>query len=65
MAAFRPGVSGADPSAPGFWVPFQNLNEGNHIAQWVEEIRRQDCGDAGPCGPGEICKNGRCIGPPP
>jgi hypothetical protein len=65
MAAFRPGVSGADPSAPGFWVPFQNLNEGNHIAQWVEEIRRQDCGDAGTCGPGEICQNGRCIGPPP
>ncbi len=65
MAAFRPGVSGSDPSAPGFWVPFQNINDGNHIAQWVEEIRRQDCGDAGVCAPGELCQNGRCIGPPP
>lgn len=65
MAAFRPGVQGVDPSAPAFWVPFQNLNDGNHIAQWVEEVRRQECGDAGVCAAGETCIRGRCIGAPP
>lgn len=65
MAAFRPNGNGNDPSAPAFWVPFQNLAEGNHIAQWVEEVRRQDCGDAGACAMGETCIRGRCVGAPP
>lgn len=64
MAAFRPGMNGPDPSAPAFWVPFQNITEGNHIAQWVNNIQRQTCG-TGMCANGEQCINGRCVAPPP
>jgi len=64
MAAFRPGMNGPDPSAPAFWVPFQNINEGNHIAQWVSTVQRQTCG-TGMCANGEQCINGRCVAPPP
>lgn len=64
MAAFRPGMNGPDPSAPAFWVPFQNINEGNHIAQWVSTVQRQNCG-TGMCANGEQCINGRCVAPPP
>src|SRR5262249_41647257 len=27
-------VSGVDPSAPAFWMPFQAVGEGNHRAFW-------------------------------
>jgi hypothetical protein len=64
MAAFRPGMNGPDPSAPAFWVPFQSITEGNHIAQWVNNIQRQTCG-TGMCANGEQCINGRCVAPPP
>ena len=26
------------PSAPAFWLPFQNIDTGNHIAQWTEVV---------------------------
>ena len=29
---------GADPSGPGFWLPFQNIDSSNHIAQWTQAI---------------------------
>lgn len=64
MAAFRPGMNGPDPSAPAFWVPFQAIEEGNHIAQWVSTVQRQTCG-TGMCANGEQCINGRCVAPPP
>lgn len=64
MAAFRPNGTG-DPSSPAFWLPFQDITQGNHIAQWVASVRRQDCGDAGACAMGETCIRGRCIGAPP
>lgn len=39
MAPFYPGrVGTADPSAPAFRLPFQNLDTNNHIAQWTERI---------------------------
>lgn len=31
-------AAGNDPSFVAFWLPFQDLASGNHIAQWVEEI---------------------------
>lgn len=64
MAAFRPGMNGPDPSAPAFWVPFQAIEESNHIAQWVSTIQRRTCG-TGMCANGEQCINGRCVAPPP
>lgn len=64
MTAFRPGRTG-DPSSPPFWLPFQNLNAGYHIAQWVQEVRRRDCTADRECGSQEFCVGGRCIGAPP
>lgn len=65
MAAFRPTTRGSDPSTPAFWLPFQNLDQGNHIAQWVPSLQRQECGTGMVCGNGETCIGGRCIGAPP
>ena len=64
MAAFRPGTAG-DPSAPAFWLPFQDVNESNHIAQWVETVRRTDCTMDRNCAAGESCIRGTCVGAPP
>ena len=30
--------SGADPSLPAFWLPFQDSKSHNHIAQWVVQL---------------------------
>ncbi len=65
MAAFRPSSAATDPSAPAFWLPFQRLNESNHIAQWVEAVRRNDCTMDRNCPAGETCVNGMCVGAPP
>jgi hypothetical protein len=64
MAAFRPGRAG-DPSAPAFWLPFQSLAEGNHIAQWTQQVQRQSCTRDSDCAAGETCvmltAGGRCV----
>lgn len=65
MAAFRPTTRGGDPSTPAFWLPFQNIDQGNHIAQWVPSLQRQECGTGMMCGNNETCIGGRCIGAPP
>jgi len=63
MAAFDPekGAAGGDPSVPPFWLPFQELGSGNHIAQWVTRVERQPCGSPGTCAAGEQCIEGRCV----
>jgi hypothetical protein len=33
---------GKDGSSPGFYLPFQDLNTANHIAQWTEQIVTDD-----------------------
>jgi len=40
MTGFFPAraAMGADPTGPAFWLPFQNLNTNNHIAQWTEQV---------------------------
>jgi Tol biopolymer transport system component len=49
-----------DPSYPAFWLPFQNINTGNHIAQWTKEIVKKPCGIDGTCPPGEVCVKNIC-----
>jgi TolB protein len=51
---------------PAFWLPFQSMKSGNHIAQWTESVARQPCGgiDGVPCPTGEDCQNGVCVGVP-
>lgn len=63
MAAVRSNGD-ADPSAPAFWLPFQNLREGNHISQWVETVVRRDCTMDRNCPSDQTCQDGRCAGPP-
>ena len=63
MTAFDParGHMGVDPSYPAFWLPFQDLSSGNHIAQWVTKVQRQDCTSNSECASGEQCQNGVCL----
>jgi hypothetical protein len=62
MVAFDPAkaAAGQDGSFQAFWLPFQDIDSGNHIAQWVEEVDRQDC-DPGGCPSGEFCEGGTCF----
>ncbi len=67
MAAFRPNRAAAgDPSAPAFWLPFQGLDSGNHIAQWTQVVRRQTCHGNTDCQAGQTCQiiaaGGVCVG---
>jgi hypothetical protein len=40
MAPFFPdrAALGMDPTGPAFWLPFQDLETDNHIAQWTETV---------------------------
>jgi len=40
MAAFFPdrATAGTDPTAPAFWLPFQDITTNNHIPQWTEAV---------------------------
>jgi Tol biopolymer transport system component len=62
MAAIDPqrGELGQDPSYPAFWLPFQNIKTGNHIAQWTAEVVRKPCGIDRTCPDGETCVDGLC-----
>ena len=64
MVAFDPARigNGQDPSFPAFWLPFQDINSGNHIGQWSTQVPRANCVGSGQstCGQGEICTNGKC-----
>jgi TolB protein len=62
MVGFDPKLAaqGKDPSLPAFWLPFQDIKSGNHIAQWVLKVERKPCGDVSVCDPGEQCIAGTC-----
>jgi hypothetical protein len=57
MTAFDPvrAAKGEDASFPAFWLPFQDIKSGNHIAQWVLHVDRKPCTTNGDCDPSEIC----------
>jgi hypothetical protein len=63
MAAFDPAraAAGEDPSVAAFWLPFQDPASGNHIAQWVTEVQRDDCTQDSECQTGEFCEGGVCL----
>jgi hypothetical protein len=62
MVAFDPAKAkaGVDPTGPAFWLPFQDLGSGNHIAQWVTKVARQPCTGPTSCESGETCVSGTC-----
>jgi hypothetical protein len=63
MVGVAPGrlADGQDPSFAAFWLPFQDSASGNHIAQWVEMVDRQECDPEHPCPTGEFCEGGICL----
>ncbi len=57
-------AAGTDPSFPAFWLPFQDYNAHNHIAQWVETVtgggtgcqqQGETCSATMPCCTGAVC----------
>lgn len=64
MIGFDPAraAKGQDPSFPAFWLPFQSLNSGNHIAQWVTKIERKPCSSPADCSAGQTCgPQSQCV----
>jgi hypothetical protein len=63
MVAFDPqkAAKGEDGSFPAFWMPFQDVNSGNHIAQWVTQIVRKPCKKVADCDQGEACNGAACV----
>ena len=62
MAAFDPDAAaqGKDGSFRAFWLPFQEMGSGNHIAQWVTRVVRQGCADSSQCEGSEACIDTIC-----
>jgi len=62
MAAIDPSKSemATDPSHAAFWLPFQDIKTGNHIAQWAETVVKKGCTKPEDCPGGEFCENGLC-----
>ena len=60
MGAFEPSRTG-NLAYPMFWLPFQEIGSGNHIAQWTTTIDRQPCSDDSMCEGGELCAEGACV----
>lgn len=63
MTAFDPQApEGGDAVIyPAFWLPFQEIESGNHIAQWVTSVERQPCSADEACPGGEFCEDGWCV----
>jgi TolB protein len=63
MTAFDPAAAraGAEPSSPAFRLPFQDIESGNHVAQWVTRVERMGCTEDTQCGVGEFCSGGVCT----
>jgi hypothetical protein len=64
MVAISPKrLAGKDGGYPAFWLPFQDMTTGNHIAQWTQAVKRAPCtpGDTTQCMPGESCIGGVCV----
>ena len=67
MVAVSPKrLATADGGYPAFWLPFQDLKTGNHIAQWTEKVERAPCTatDTSNCRPDEMCIGNECVGTP-
>lgn len=64
MVAVSPKrLAAGEAGYPAFWLPFQDITTGNHIAQWTETVQRAPCStvDQTGCMPDEQCVNGQCV----
>jgi len=62
LSVFDPRrVTDGDPSSAPVWLPFQRVDQRNHLGLWTERV---SCGDGNEqvsvCGPGEICIDNSC-----
>jgi hypothetical protein len=67
MVAVSPDRAAAgDGGYPAFWLPFQDMTTGNHIAQWTEKVERAPCTqiDLSQCMPNETCIDNFCTPAP-
>jgi hypothetical protein len=50
-----------DPSSPPVWLPFQSIDQRNHLGLWTERV---SCGEGNEqvsvCGPDELCIDNSC-----
>ncbi len=53
-------AAGQDPSFAAFWLPFQDMSGGNHIAQWATKVVRAPCTDDAQC-TSNRCVNHECA----
>lgn len=51
-------ATGADPSYPPFWLPFQDAETNNHEAIWTHELA---CSSPADCGSEFTCTSGVCV----
>jgi hypothetical protein len=64
MVAVSPErATAGDGGYPAFWLPFQDITTGNHIAQWTEKVERAPCTpiDLSQCMPDETCIDNVCV----
>ena len=62
MAAFRPRTLAMDPTSPAFWLPFQNIDDSNHIPRWVGSSAAWTARWTATAPRTGTCVNGRCAG---
>jgi hypothetical protein len=56
LAGIDPSLD--DPGYAAFWVPFQELGQGNHRAFWTPFVTSHSCSTPDSCADREICNNG-------
>jgi hypothetical protein len=62
LSVFDPNrIDREDPSTAPVWLPFQRVDQRNHLGLWTERV---SCGEGNEqvsvCGPGEICIDNAC-----
>jgi hypothetical protein len=62
LSVFDPSrIEDDDPSSAPIWLPFQQVDQRNHLGLWTERV---SCGDSSEqvnvCGSGEICIDNAC-----
>lgn len=62
LSRFDPSrLESGDPSSAPVWLPFQQLDQRNHLGLWTERV---SCGDdsqqVSVCGPDEVCIDSSC-----
>lgn len=56
MSALLPSRLPGDPSTPAFWLTLQDPMQGNHLAQWAQQVPRRRCTQDSDCAAGEMCR---------